>query len=563
MNSTEFPPQETFYSKLKQEGISDEDYLNAKKVFDNDCKTFADYTIMYLKQDVKLLAKVFEKFRDKCIDEYKIDPCYRYSSPGLSWICGSKFTEQRLKHYQKDTYDILLMIEKGIRCGIASILGDRYVKPWNRYTQPEHYEINKLCKLLDIMDFDPLHSMAFDSNKAQEDYLLYYDFNSLYPSCMVEELPIGEFIKCNDLLYETTKDGDFGVIYEINIKYSNDLKQKTEVFPYFPEISKSYTEEFTNYQEVNKPNKYKPLEKLMLTLHDKNNYVIEGRMLDWYLNNGVKLEDITFLKKIKYEKSKWLKPYIEYNVKKRDEAKANNDKFGEMFYKLMSNSFYGKTLENVRNRQDVEIVNKLDRCKQLVGKATYKSTSIFSNNLVAIHNYRSVFKQDKFNYIGFVILELSKLKIYEFVYNVLKPIYNNNFSLCYMDTDGLHIHLKDDPNKMKEYIGSKLGQMKDELKNEYITEAIFLAPKVYYFETTKEQTLKAKGVTKPSQKHQLNRDDYYNALFNNENKYVEQFKLRSIKHDMNIVNEKKLALSPFDDKRIVDGVKTKPYGSNI
>ena len=104
------------------------------------------------------------------------------------------------------------------------------------------------------MDFDPLHSMAFDSNKAQEDYLLYYDFNSLCPSCMVEELPIGEFIKCNDLLYETTKDGDFGVIYEINIKYSNDLKQKTEVFPYFPENSKPYTEEFTNYQEVNKPN---------------------------------------------------------------------------------------------------------------------------------------------------------------------------------------------------------------------------------------------------------------------------------------------------------------------
>ena len=106
-------------------------------------------------------------------------------------------------------------------------------------------------------------------------------------------------------------------------------------------------------------------------------------MLDWYLNNGVKLEDKTILNKIKYEKSKWLKPYIEYNVKKRDEAKANNDKFGEMFYKLMSNSFYGKTLENVRNRQDVEIVNKLDRYKQLAGKPTYKSTSIFSNNLAA------------------------------------------------------------------------------------------------------------------------------------------------------------------------------------
>ena len=96
---------------------------------------------------------------------------------------------------------------------------------------------------------------------------------------MVEDLPIGEFIKCNDLLYEITKDEDFGIIYEINIKYNNDLKQKTEVFPYFPENSIQYTEEFTDYQEVNKPNKYKPLEKLMLTLHNKNNYVIKEECL--------------------------------------------------------------------------------------------------------------------------------------------------------------------------------------------------------------------------------------------------------------------------------------------
>ena len=185
------------------------------------------------------------------------------------------------------------MIEKSIRGGIASILGDRYVKPWNRYTQPEHYEINKLCTLLHSITFNQLAKEI----EAQEDYLLYYDFNSLYPSCLVEELPIGEFIKCNDQYYETTKDGDFGIIYEINIKYTNDLKQKTEVLPYFPENSKPYTKEFTDYQDVNKPNKYKPLEKLMLTFHDKNNYVIEGRLLDWYLNNGVKLEDTTILKK--------------------------------------------------------------------------------------------------------------------------------------------------------------------------------------------------------------------------------------------------------------------------
>ena len=72
-----------------------------KKVFENNCKAFADYTIMCLKQDVKLLLNVFEKFTDKCIDEHKIDPCYRYSSPGLSWICGSKIYRTKIKTFPK------------------------------------------------------------------------------------------------------------------------------------------------------------------------------------------------------------------------------------------------------------------------------------------------------------------------------------------------------------------------------------------------------------------------------------------------------------------------------
>ena len=115
------------------------------------------------------------------------------------------------------------MIEKGIRGGIATILRDRYVKPWNRYTQPEHHEINKLCTLLHNSVYSSLTKeneayQAYQANQTQEDYLLYYDFNSLYPSCMVEDLPIGEFIKCNDLLYEITKNEDFGIKYEINIK---------------------------------------------------------------------------------------------------------------------------------------------------------------------------------------------------------------------------------------------------------------------------------------------------------------------------------------------------------
>ena len=99
----------------------------------------------------------------------------------------------------------------------------------------------------------------------------------------------------------------------------------------------------------------------MLELTDKVDYVVDGEMLDWYLDHGLRLEDIKIKQKIEYCKREWLKPYIEFIIKKSIKAKAKGDKFGDVFYKLMTNAFYGKTIENVNNRQDVELVNDVDR----------------------------------------------------------------------------------------------------------------------------------------------------------------------------------------------------------
>ena len=106
----------------------------------------------------------------------------------------------------------------------------------------------------------------------------------------------------------------------------------------------------------------------MLKLTHKEDYVIDGEALDWYLNNGLKLEDITIQQKLEYSKREWSKPYIEFNNQKRKEAKAKGDKFGDVFLKLMNNASYGKTIENVYNRQDVELVNDVDRYNNLVKK---------------------------------------------------------------------------------------------------------------------------------------------------------------------------------------------------
>ena len=132
----------------------------------------------------------------------------------------------------------------------------------------------------------------------------------------------------------------------------------------------------------------------MLKLTDKNDYVIDGEMLDWYLASALKLEDITIKQKLEYSKSEWLKPYIEFKIQKRKEAKAKGDKFGNVSFKLMNNAFYGEIIENVYNRQDVELVNEVDRYIKLVENISFKYAVEFDDDLVAVHKTRGNVRLD-------------------------------------------------------------------------------------------------------------------------------------------------------------------------
>ena len=122
-------------------------------------------------------------------------------------------------------------------------------------------------------------------------------------------------------------------------------------------------------------------------------------MLEWFLDYGLNLKDITIKQKLEYSKSESLKHYIEINIQKRKEAKPRGDKFGDVFFKLKNNAFYGKTIENVYNRQDFELVNDLQRDVKLEN-INFKYAVEFDDDLVAVHKTRGNVKLDKFNYIG-------------------------------------------------------------------------------------------------------------------------------------------------------------------
>ena len=104
LHETTLSPKEAFYSKLKQNGFTDKEYNKAIDCCkDTKCETIKNYMMLYLKTDVLLSVDVFEKFRARCLEYYEIDPCYTYSTPGLTWLCGLKYTNVRFKYYKENS----------------------------------------------------------------------------------------------------------------------------------------------------------------------------------------------------------------------------------------------------------------------------------------------------------------------------------------------------------------------------------------------------------------------------------------------------------------------------
>ena len=127
-----------------------------------------------------------------------------------------------------------------------------------------------------------------------------------------------------------------------------------------------------------------------------------------------------------------MKPYIDKNTKLRSESK--ND-FEKDFFKLMNNSVYGKTMENVRKHRDIKLVRSNSERKKLVSEPNYHTCKQFSENLLAIEMKKTKIHMNKPVYVGQAVLDISKTLMYEFWYDYIIPKYDDKVRLCYMDTD--------------------------------------------------------------------------------------------------------------------------------
>jgi len=214
-----------------------------------------------------------------------------------------------------------------------------------------------------------------------------------------------------------------------------------------------------------------------------------------------------------------MEPYIRMNTEFRKKAKNN---FEKDFYKLMNNSVFGKTMENLRNRVDIKIVrsNETNKRRKLVASPLYARHVIFTNDLVGIDMRKSKLLLNKPVYVGMTILDNSKILMYDFFYNELKKQYGGKCELLYTDTDSLLLEIetedfyKDMEEKKDQYDTSDylkehplhsntnkkvLGKMKDECAGTPIAEVVCLRPKMYSILRADEKNIKkAKGVKRTS-----------------------------------------------------------------
>ena len=169
--------------------------------------------------------------------------------------------------------------------------------------------------------------------------------------------------------------------------------------------------------------------KLVPNLNNKTKYVAHYRAIKLYERLGLKITKIH--RGIKFTERDWMKEYIDLNTKLR--TAATND-FEKDFFKLMNNSVFGKTMENIENRVDVKLVT--DRCKALKysSKPNFERAVIFSENLIAIHMNKTQITYNKPIYLGMSILDISKTLMYEFHYDYMKPKYGDRIKLALTDT---------------------------------------------------------------------------------------------------------------------------------
>jgi len=598
--------KDNFNSYLSEWFLNNEKHIKFQEICaKNGIKTLREYHNLYLSVDGLALADIIENIRDKMYNTYKVDIMRFFTLASFAKQCMMRYTGIRMPliHVQ-EIYHILEMNKRG---GM-SFIGERYAEA-NNY-------------LLAPLSPDMKH---FDASKIST-YIQYFDANNLYGWAMSQCLPDSEPLELTKEEMKTwtveqaialSDDGEDCQFVYLDGYLPNEFHEEWREYPMLPihmNICTSRTSEYT--QNLNKKYCHKDVNvhKLVNALLPHERYLVHYRMLKLAMKHGFVVSKVH--KVFKCHQSKWLKPYIEKNTQLRIESDKNGDELGVKMYKAMNNIIYGKMIESIRGRKHLtvksmtrlnnkgETVDNVHNIMRNIALLPEDKRSIYEINdsHVAIEKFVSKVELNMPEHIGFSILELSKLHMFHFFYEVIQPFYGvGKVKLLMTDTDSLMLKIetedfyKDMPKIGMKYFDVskfpdnhpiynikneegvavgvankfKLGCFKLETGAAQITEFIGLKSKVYSYicDDDGHDSFRAKGVDRVSQEIMITHELYRKVLFEEGIKTKEDlprtscYRLKTKNHQIYTKLEHKYSLDCINDKAyMLDSIHSVPYG---
>ena len=449
----ELPSIENFYSSLKLDNISEEDYDKTLEIYEKlNCKNIKEYLDIYLKLDICLQADIFNVFRNTIWNKFEID-CSKYiTSCSLSLDLMLKYTGVKI-------------------------------------------ELIRDISIFDFVNSSILGGVCIASQNISNDndgVISSCDIVSLYPYVMSRKLPIGNYRFVKYFNKNRYLDSEYSCLLNVEI-YTTDKVKNDSILKQYPAlISKTSVkyDDLSGFQRKNLKENYKSSEKLISHLgYDKNCY-LSFDMYEMMISLGY---EIVIKKILEYKHSNFMKPYIDFLFEKKSYYKKNGDVGMSNTFKILANSLFGVMMTRCEKFKDFKIVTTESQVDKQIKKPNFSCRNIINENLTILEMEKTSVVYNYPILIGSIILQNSKVHMFNYLYKIYLKLFGN-YKMLYQDTDSIYAKLNishDEYLKIleenKDLFGdSIIGQMEPEKLDNPIKEFIALSSKCYSYICKKE-----------------------------------------------------------------------------
>ena len=522
---------------MKLKNISKEEYNETLKIYKElKCENVKRYLEICMKLDICLQADIFNVFRNIIWNQFEIDCCKYITSCSLSLDLMLKYTGVKIQLFKDITmFDFT----------DSSIMGG-------------------LCLASENIAND-------DDNKST---ISDTDVVSLYPYVMTQKLPISDykFVSKFDI-NRYGQDKDYSCLLNVEI-YTTEKVLNNKTLSQFPALiskSKISYNQLSEFQRKNSKENYVSSEKLVSHLgYDKNSY-ISFEMYEMMKSLGYK---INIKKILEYKHTNFMKPYIDFCFEKKSYYKSIGDKNMSLTFKILMNSLFGAMMTRVQNFKDFKIVTLEEQVNKQTSKPNFITRNIINGDLSILEMGKLSVIYSYPILIGSIILQNSKVHMFNYLYKIYPKLFGNDYKVLYMDTDSIYSKINIPHEKYleifknnKDVFGEDIGQLDTEHLYNKIKEAIFLSSKSYSYicksdilgneKKMKNNIVHTKGISDFYSKQYIDHILFKETLINNNKPDKIIFNTISIKKQKLTTKEiKKNNIEFLNDKRYIKDINS-------